>query len=109
MPVILTTRHEIDTMLEKPIESCIDRRQFIGGSDARVIIGQDEKALIRLWKEKRGEVGPEGPLRQPHRPARPGDRGPQSPVVRTQHRKRHHGCPVPGQAPGHPARHVLYE
>jgi putative phage-type endonuclease len=36
-----------------------DRRHFIGGSDARVIMGQDEKALIRLWQEKRGEVGPE--------------------------------------------------
>jgi hypothetical protein len=22
-------------------------------------MGQDEKALIRLWQEKRGEVGPE--------------------------------------------------
>jgi hypothetical protein len=32
------------------------RRDFIGGSDARVIRGQDEKALIRLWQEKRGEV-----------------------------------------------------
>jgi predicted phage-related endonuclease len=37
----------------------IDRRHFIGGSDARIIMGQDEKALIRLWQEKRGEVGPE--------------------------------------------------
>jgi predicted phage-related endonuclease len=37
----------------------LDRRTFIGGSDARVIMGQDEKALIRLWQEKRGEVGPE--------------------------------------------------
>ena len=36
-----------------------DRRHFIGGSDARIIMGQDEKALIRLWQEKRGEVGPE--------------------------------------------------
>src|SRR5271155_1146940 len=35
------------------------RRDFIGGSDARIIMGQDEKALIRLWQEKRGEVGPE--------------------------------------------------
>ena len=35
------------------------RRHFIGGSDARIIMGQDEKALIRLWQEKRGEVGPE--------------------------------------------------
>jgi predicted phage-related endonuclease len=33
-----------------------DRSQFIGGSDARVIMGKDEKALLRLWQEKRGEV-----------------------------------------------------
>jgi predicted phage-related endonuclease len=33
------------------------RRSFVGGSDARVIMGQDQKALIRLWQEKRGEVG----------------------------------------------------
>jgi predicted phage-related endonuclease len=39
--------------------SCGDRRDFIGGSDARIIMGQNEKALIRLWQEKRGEVGPE--------------------------------------------------
>jgi predicted phage-related endonuclease len=32
------------------------RRHFIGGSDARVIMGKDEKALLRLWKEKRGET-----------------------------------------------------
>jgi hypothetical protein len=36
-----------------------DRRHFIGGSDARIIMGQDERALIRLWQEKRWEVGPE--------------------------------------------------
>jgi predicted phage-related endonuclease len=36
-----------------------NRRDFIGGSDARIIMGQDEKALIRLWQEKRGELGPE--------------------------------------------------
>src|SRR5258708_13688091 len=32
-----------------------DRLNFIGGSDARVIMGKDEKALLRLWQEKRGE------------------------------------------------------
>src|SRR5712671_3108414 len=37
----------------------VDRRSFIGGSDARIIMGSDEAALIRLWQEKRGEVGPE--------------------------------------------------
>src|SRR3954464_10726391 len=36
-----------------------DRRSFIGGSDARIIIGSDEAALIRLWREKRGEAEPE--------------------------------------------------
>ena len=35
------------------------RRYFIGGSDARIIMGTDEAALIRLWCEKRGEVEPE--------------------------------------------------
>jgi putative phage-type endonuclease len=35
------------------------RRSFIGGSDARVIMGNDEAALIRLWQEKRGEAEPE--------------------------------------------------
>jgi len=36
-----------------------DRRAFIGGSDAWIIMGEDEAALVRLWKEKRGEVEPE--------------------------------------------------
>jgi hypothetical protein len=35
-----------------------NRRHFIGGSDARIIMGADETALIRLWKEKRGELDP---------------------------------------------------
>jgi predicted phage-related endonuclease len=36
-----------------------DRCSFIGGSDARIIMGGDESALIRLWREKRSEVKPE--------------------------------------------------
>ena len=35
------------------------RRSYIGGSDARIIMGDDEPALLRLWREKRGEVEPE--------------------------------------------------
>ncbi len=35
------------------------RRTFIGGSDTRIIMGNDEAALLRLWREKRGEVEPE--------------------------------------------------
>jgi predicted phage-related endonuclease len=36
-----------------------ERRAFIGGSDARIIMGSDEAAFLRLWREKRGEVEPE--------------------------------------------------
>jgi predicted phage-related endonuclease len=35
------------------------RRSFIDGSDARIIMGDDLEALVRLWREKRGEVEPE--------------------------------------------------
>ena len=37
----------------------VDRREFIGGSDARTIMGDDRSVLERLWREKRGEVEPE--------------------------------------------------
>ena len=39
-----------------PYES---RHSFIGGSEARIIMGSDEAALVRLWREKRGEAEPE--------------------------------------------------
>jgi predicted phage-related endonuclease len=36
------------------------RRSFVGGSDARIIMGADQGALMRLWREKRGEAdGPD--------------------------------------------------
>ncbi|QOZ52223.1 YqaJ viral recombinase family protein [Bradyrhizobium sp. CCBAU 53338] len=35
-----------------------ERRHFIGGSDARTIMGDDAPALLRLWREKRGELQP---------------------------------------------------
>jgi predicted phage-related endonuclease len=40
-------------------KSAGERRSFVGGSDARIIMGKDQPALIRLWREKRGEVEPE--------------------------------------------------
>jgi predicted phage-related endonuclease len=46
----------------KPIawtKPCESRRSFIGGSDARIIMGDDEAALVRLWREKRGDLEPE--------------------------------------------------
>src|SRR6202045_4873419 len=39
-------------------ETSFSRRSFVGGSDARIIMGNDETALIHLWQEKRGEVDP---------------------------------------------------
>ncbi len=36
--------------------SSAERRHFVGGSDARIVMGTDETALVRLWQEKRGEV-----------------------------------------------------
>jgi predicted phage-related endonuclease len=36
-----------------------NRQTLVGGSDARIIIGNDEPALLRLWQEKRGEIEPE--------------------------------------------------
>ena len=47
------------TTLPIRIADSRNRRTFIGGSDARIIMGADEAALMRLWREKRGEVGPE--------------------------------------------------
>jgi len=44
---------------QRPLKSFGDRRQFIGGSDARIIMGSDEAALLRLWREKRGEAEPQ--------------------------------------------------
>jgi len=41
------------------IKPYASRREFIGGSDAKVIMGNDEAALVRLWREKRGEAEPE--------------------------------------------------
>jgi predicted phage-related endonuclease len=37
----------------------LNRNSFIGGSDARIIMGDDEPALLRLWREKRDEIEPE--------------------------------------------------
>jgi predicted phage-related endonuclease len=41
-----------------PSQEFKTRRLFMGGSDARIIMGNDEAALIRLWREKRGEADP---------------------------------------------------
>ena len=47
-----------------------NRQDFIGGSDARIIMGDNEATLLRLWREtRRGRAGrfvgrPPGPTRQ---------------------------------------------
>jgi len=40
------------------IADSANRRSFVGGSDARIVMGRDETALFRLWREKRGEIEP---------------------------------------------------
>jgi predicted phage-related endonuclease len=47
----------VSSQLKK--ETASHRRLFIGGSDARIIMGGDEAALVQLWREKRGELEPE--------------------------------------------------
>jgi predicted phage-related endonuclease len=46
-------------MSNETIKNLENRRLFIGGSDARIIMGNDQGALLRLWREKRGEAEPE--------------------------------------------------
>jgi hypothetical protein len=43
------------SLIPQPLVS----RPFIGGSDARIIMGPDEGALLRLWRENRGEEPPQ--------------------------------------------------
>jgi predicted phage-related endonuclease len=50
---------EVLSKARKSQAKSVDRRSFIGGSDARIIMGKDEAALMRLWREKRGEAEPE--------------------------------------------------
>ena len=46
-------------MQVKRLANSSNRRSFVGGSDGRIIMGEDEAALLRLWREKRGEAEPE--------------------------------------------------
>jgi predicted phage-related endonuclease len=46
-------------MVAQRLADSHNRRSFIGGSDARIIMGHDFAALLLLWKTKRGEVEPE--------------------------------------------------
>jgi predicted phage-related endonuclease len=48
-------------MSETPLKlaNTLTRRFFIGGSDARIIMSDDEAALVRLWREKRGQAEPQ--------------------------------------------------
>src|SRR5262249_9160371 len=49
----------MEIVMTLSLDAAAPRRSLIGGSDARIIMGNDEAALIRLWREKRGEVDPE--------------------------------------------------
>jgi predicted phage-related endonuclease len=49
---------ESEEGMQATVWTNVSRHAFIGGSDARVIMGTDEGALVRLWREKRGEAEP---------------------------------------------------
>ena len=53
-----------------PRSKLADRRYFIGGSDARIIMGNDEAALVAAVARKTRRDRAREPVRQPHRPAR---------------------------------------
>ena len=76
----VTGRLVVSRMLIKLANSQA-RRTFVGGSDARIIMGNDEEALLRLWREKRGEAEPEDLSGKSYCPAWGRDRGPQSTLV----------------------------
>jgi predicted phage-related endonuclease len=45
--------------IQFPKVGAAQRRTFVGGSDGRIIMGSDGAALVRLWREKRGEAEPQ--------------------------------------------------
>jgi putative phage-type endonuclease len=57
--VIMGQKHAVNRMRQTGFNDWSHRRSFIGGSDARIIMGDDEALLVRLWREKRGEAEPE--------------------------------------------------
>ena len=79
----------LNDLLTVPRSIKPDRRQFIGGSDARIIMSPDEAALIRLegkaWRDRTG-----GFERQSRRPTGRRHRGAQPNLVRAEDRARHH-------------------
>ena len=83
-------------------ENLLKRRTFIGGSDARIIMGTDEAALLRLWREKRGEAEPEdlsgNLIVQLGLAIEPLNRQ----LVRAHDRAGHQRCPKVGPPPGDP-------
>jgi predicted phage-related endonuclease len=58
-PIVRKSEEDVMRRYTGPPQNPVERRFFIGGSDARIIMGQDAAALLRLWKEKRGEAEPE--------------------------------------------------
>ena len=71
-----------------------DRRSFIGGSDARIVMGRNRSAPAVAGEARRGRAG--GSVGQPDRPARDRDRAPEPALVRAQYRADRHGRAAAG-------------
>jgi hypothetical protein len=52
-------------MHHQVLADSLSRRNFVSGSDARTIMSDDEAALLRLWREKRGEVEVDARIKTP--------------------------------------------
>ena len=75
-----------------------ERRAFVGGSDARIIMGDEPHTPMA---RKAGRNRTPGPVRQPYRAARDCDRAAQPAVVRKEYRERHHERSAEGTASSH--------
>jgi hypothetical protein len=67
----------MDMYVERIADSS-GRRSLIGGSDARINIGDDEAAFVHVWRERRRETEPEDLSGEP-RPAQPPGRASANP------------------------------
>ena len=77
-----------------PRSTTPDRRLFIGGSDARIIMSSDEAALIRALEGKARGGQTRGFIGQSRRPTGCRHRGAQPDLVRAKHGAGHHRHPA---------------
>src|ERR1700730_14188205 len=97
----IVNRYKWCILMEQPTGDIYpNRRGFIGGSDARIIMGDDESRPHPPLARETGPNRAGGPVRQPHCSARSGDRTTQPALVRAQHRANRRMRPASAPASG---------